>query len=100
VADSRIKFHAAAQAELEHAVDYYEARESGLGEQFLSEVQRVVSLVTDYPEIGAEIWETRRRVLLNRFPYALIYRILRDGRVRILAVMHLRQRPRYWLERV
>ncbi|MGQ0563233.1 MAG: type II toxin-antitoxin system RelE/ParE family toxin [Gemmatimonadota bacterium] len=88
-----------AQSELERGIAYYEARESGLGEQLFAEVRRVLSLVSDYPEIGAEIWNTRRRLLLDRFPYGIVYRILEDGSIRVLAVMHLRKRPGYWNRR-
>jgi toxin ParE1/3/4 len=78
---------------------YYEARESGLGEHFVAEIRRVLSLVAEYPEVEAEIWNTRRRFLLDRFPYGVIYRILEDGSVRVLAVMHLRKCPGYWHRR-
>jgi toxin ParE1/3/4 len=37
-------------------------------------------------------------VVLNRFPFALIYRIERDE-VQILAVAHHSRRPGYWRER-
>jgi hypothetical protein len=64
VAGRRIDFHAAAQSELDQGIAYYEARESGLGEHFFAEVRRFLSLVSEYPGIGAEIWNTRRRILL------------------------------------
>jgi len=39
-----------------------------------------------------------RRKQLGRFPYQLLYRV--DGEeIRILAVMHKRRRPLYWVER-
>lgn len=95
----RIEFHVAAQFELDQAIAYYESRESGLGEQFLAEARRILSLISDYPEIGAPIWNTRRRFLLDRFPYAIIYRVLPDGSIRVVAVMHLRKRPGYWHRR-
>ena len=35
---------------------------------------------------------------LVRFPYALLYKIREDG-IRILAVMHTKRRPKYWIGR-
>ena len=99
MAGRTIRFHGAAELELEEAIAYYETRESGLGEQFLTEVRRVLSLVSEYPKIGVEIWSTRRRMLLERFPYGVVYRELEDQTILVLAIMHLRKRPRYWRRR-
>lgn len=41
--------------------------------------------------------EIRRR-LLRRFPYALLYKVKADA-VCILAVMNLKRRPTYWVDR-
>jgi hypothetical protein len=41
----------------------------------------------------------RRRFLLHRFPYLLIYREREDGVIQILAVAHTSRRPGYWKER-
>jgi toxin ParE1/3/4 len=99
VAARRVEFHVAAQGELFDAIAYYESRAPGLGEQFYGEVRRILSSISEHPEIGKPIWSTRRRFLLGRFPYAIVYRVLEDGSVRVLAVMHLRRRPGYWQRR-
>ena len=92
-------FHPSAQTELTQAIHYYETRVPGLGSELLDEVRRAISLICEFPELGPPIWETRRRILLDRFPYGLVYRTLDNGTVRVLAVMHLRQRPNYWHRR-
>jgi plasmid stabilization system protein ParE len=99
VAARQVQLHVAAQAELVDAIAYYEARAPGLGEQFYAEARRILSLIAEHPEIGTPIWSTGRRFLLDRFPYAIVYRVLEDEVVRILAVMHLRRRPGYWHRR-
>jgi toxin ParE1/3/4 len=96
VTERKSEFHPSAQSELNHAATYYESRVPGLGAEFMDEVQRVVTLICQFPDIGPVIWETRRRALVRRFPFALIYRIIGDDTVRVLAVMHLRKRPSYW----
>jgi plasmid stabilization system protein ParE len=96
VTDRRSEFHRSAQAELNNAIQYYETRVPGLGAEFLVEVRGAVSRVCEFPELGPLMWGTRRRVLIRRFPYGLVYRILESGAIRVLAVMHLRQRPNYW----
>lgn len=51
------------------------------------------------PSEGAPLAGGRRRLLLDRFPYVLIYRPLPGGGVRVLAVAHGRRRPGYWRHR-
>jgi len=58
-----------------------------------------VELVSENPGVGAPHRHDTRRVLLNRFPYAVVYRPLTD-RVMVVAVAHLRRRPVYWAERL
>ena len=56
-------------------------------------------LLVEKPEIGARIDEIFRRMLLNRFPYVLIYS-LEPERIWIVAVAHQRRRPGYWRRRI
>ena len=91
-------FHPEAEAEFVDAALFYESRVAGLGRQFSAEVQRIISLIREYPEAGAPVRLPVRRSLVDRFPYAIVYRHDRES-VLILAVAHLRQRPGYWRRR-
>ena len=68
---------------------------AGLGKSFASEVQRTVLLIRQFPDAGSPAGTSRRRVLVPRFPYAIVYRRDPDSVV-ILAVAHQRRRPGYW----
>ena len=89
------RFHRAAELELATAMRTGESRAFGLGLDLLNEVERVVALLCDLPEIGEPLDHRRRRFPLQRFPYAIIYRAAGDT-LRILAVAHRRQQPGYW----
>jgi hypothetical protein len=91
-------FHPEAEAELSEAAQFYDSRVFGLGRLFSSEVQRTVTLIREYPDVGAPLRLPLRRTLVDRFPYAIVYRHDRES-VLILAVAHLRQRPGYWRRR-
>jgi plasmid stabilization system protein ParE len=94
----RVTFHAEAEAELVAAAASYEAHRSGLGVEFIAEVERATGALVSYPKIGHRFSRRLRRVLVLRFPYGLLYRIEADA-VRIVAVAHLRRRPGYWRHR-
>jgi toxin ParE1/3/4 len=94
----RPEFHRLAEHELNEAARYYDLEDPGLGGAFLDEVDRCLDSIQAHPEAGAILRGEVRRRLLRRFPYALLYKIKPTG-IRILAVMNLRRRPAYWVDR-
>lgn len=94
----KVSFHTLAERELNEAALYYESESAGLGAAFLAEAERAGDRILRHPETAPRLQGSIRRIFLNRFPYALLYRL--DGNtVRILAVMNLRRRPTYWVGR-
>lgn len=91
-------FHPEADAELEDAALFYESRLRGLGKSFSAEVERTIRLIREFPDAGSPIGPKRKRVLVDRFPYSIVYRRDPDSVV-ILAVAHQRRRPGYWRHR-
>jgi plasmid stabilization system protein ParE len=91
-------FHPEAESEFREAIDYYEDRESGLGYDFSIEVFTTIQNIVNHPTAWPIIEEDMRRCLVNRFPYGVIYSI-EQGKIFILAVMHLRRHPDYWKNR-
>jgi toxin ParE1/3/4 len=92
------RFHRAAERELAAAIEIGEERGRGLGQELLEEVERTVALLCQFPEVGESLDGQRRRFSLKRFPFGVIYRVEADT-LRILALAHRRQRPRYWSRR-
>lgn len=89
----------AALAELHDAAAFYTLKANvGLGLAFVAEFERTASVVLDNPQLGAVFRGTRRRYILRRFPYSIIYQVAAEE-VRILAVAHHRRRPGYWAQR-
>ncbi len=91
-------FHPEAEAELLAAARYYEEQAENLGLDFLSAVQSSCDRIQRFPQVGHAFGAHRRRVLVARFPYGVIYRA-DEGRVFIVAVANLHRRPGYWRER-
>ncbi len=95
----KIRFLTIAQSELDDAFDWYEKQAIGLGYNFLEALNVALRLVVSYPELQPLVSANIRRCLLNRFPYALYYRITKDE-IFVVAVAHLRRKPKYWHDRV
>ncbi|MDQ2917913.1 MAG: type II toxin-antitoxin system RelE/ParE family toxin [Casimicrobiaceae bacterium] len=91
-------FHPEAEVELAEAALFYESRVERLGRSFAAEVQRTIALIREYPDAGAPLDLPVRRVLVGRFPYAVVYRHAAES-VLIVAVAHLHRRPGYWRRR-
>ena len=93
-----VSFHDLAKLELNEAAEYYESESAGLGQAFITEVERSTDEIVRYPEAGLVMRGSIRRRVIRRFPYALLYRV-KPTEVRILAVMNLKRRPAYWVGR-
>ena len=92
-------FHPTASEEIIETTAYYEGEVPGLGDRFIAEVEKIIEVLCDQPNIGQSVGEELRRILLARFPYSLIYSI-ESERIWVIAVAHHRRRPGYWQERI
>jgi len=89
----------AALAELHDAAAFYALKANvELGLAFVAEFERGANLVLANPRLGPVFRGTRRRYILRRFPYSIIYQVTAEE-IRILAVAHHRRRPGYWAHR-
>lgn len=95
----KVRFLTVAQQELDDAVAWYNEQATGLGQEFLDELDRVVRRAATFPMSCPEIEPGVRRCLLARFPYGLIYGVDRKTIV-VVAVAHLHREPRYWVDRI
>lgn len=91
-------FHPEAEAEFNGAIDYYEAREAGLGYDFALEVYSAIQRIIAYPGSWPILEGDVRRCQTHRFPYGVLYAV-EESRIFIVAVMHLRREPDYWKHR-
>jgi plasmid stabilization system protein ParE len=95
----RTRYSKEAQEDLFDAVRFYEQREAGLGGDFLDEVESALADVREHPKRWPRIRRTVRKRNTRRFPFAIIYAILRDL-VYVIAVADLRRGPRWWRKRL
>lgn len=87
-------FLAEALSEALEARRWYESRRAGLGAEFAQALERTVSRIAENPAAFPRVRPGVRRAILQRFPYAVYFRIAKEDVV-VLAV-HGRQRPERW----
>ena len=88
-----------AEEEMTEASVFYDAASSGLGNDFLDDVQQAVDSLCEYPLAGEAVAPGLRRMLLHRFPFSIVYAVETD-RIVVIAIAHHGRRPGYWQSRV
>lgn len=95
---TRVSFHRLAERELNDAALYYESESPGLGIKFIDEIDGHIDRIVRNPKAGEEVRGEVRRRILRKFPYGILYSV-KDGGIRILAIMNLKRKPNYWVGR-
>ena len=94
-----VEFHPAAGAELDAATDWYLSRSITAASAFIREIEHAIERIAESPFRYPVTRFGRRRFVLLKFPYGLVYRTRKDARVEIIAVAHHNRRPAYWRSR-
>jgi plasmid stabilization system protein ParE len=104
-AERQPRYRPAAQAELIEAATRYELAAERLGTTFIEAVDAALAVVLSSPErwpLVPRVSPRHRahRYLLKRFPFSIIYRLVGEEELEVLAVAHQRRRPGYWTKRL
>ena len=95
----RVSFHPEAAAEVERAQAWYEERSALAAAGFLQELTRALQRLRSHPARYQVAAHGTRRVLLEQYPFSLVY-LIRHDEVVVVAVAHHKRRPGYWGRRV
>jgi plasmid stabilization system protein ParE len=71
---------------------------SGLGADFLDEVDAAIARILQFPEAWGRLGTDFRRCNLRRFPYSVIYSVRSDQEILIVSAFHQSREPRSWRE--
>lgn len=74
---------------------WYENQRDGLGEEFHDEVQEHFDFLCEHGKGMAKWRGPYKRITLKRFPYIIIYRVVRDTVV-VFSVFHAKRDPKRW----
>lgn len=94
-----VRFRRLAENDMAQSEAWYEEQEQGLGGEFYRAVSAGVERLRRAPLAPRCFYNDYRKVLLRRFPFALIYKV--EGRIiRVYAVFHTAQDPAKWRKRL
>jgi plasmid stabilization system protein ParE len=85
----QVVIEAEAEREFAEAVDYYDEREPGLGQQFARDVRDVFKSVGENPERFRRYGRLTRKVKVLDWPYAVYFNInLQTSELVIVTIWH------------
>lgn len=99
-----VRVHEAAAVEAAEAAAWYENERPGLGQEFEHAIDSALELLEHdvvplVPVSGEAAARGLKRLILRRFPYAVIV-LERDFEIVVIAFAHHSRRPGYWRDRL
>jgi plasmid stabilization system protein ParE len=88
-----------ARASLDEAYDWYENQSPGLSDEFNDEVKAAIDYARKFPTSQPIRYKNTRRVLVKRFPYVVVYRVL-NNRLEVVLVYRGNRDPEWWQKQV
>lgn len=88
--------------DLKRAARWYDRQRLGLGDELVDVVERIFTTLpsgTLHTLPGVTGDRRVRRVLVERFPYAVVF-VETDAALHVVAIAHFKRRPRYWRGRL
>jgi len=95
----KVRFLAPAEIEMLEASAYYEMQVHNLGVNYLDIIEEAITEISENPKTWPVVGQGIRRRLVRRFPFSILY-IIDDNTIIIVAVMHQKQKPNYWIDRL
>lgn len=83
------------ERELDESANWYEERQPGLREKFLTAVEDAFSRIQQDPRIYPVAHLDIRRAPLRRFPFGVFYLLIEDE-IHVLGVVHDARHPAVW----
>jgi toxin ParE1/3/4 len=99
----KVEFRPEVEQDVAEAAAWYQARQPGLGGEFVEEVIRVWHALAENPLLNSRRHPTKniRWRYPERFPYRIIYEVSEtEHQILVAAVLHATRHDRHWQRRV
>lgn len=95
----KLVFHSLVEEDIQDAVDWYESKSEGLGEEFILSLYKSFSLIESHPLVYEIRYAEFRVCLIDRFPYTVHYKE-EGNHIFVSGVWHASRNPARWLGRI
>jgi toxin ParE1/3/4 len=82
-----------AESDLHSSVEFYELQKTGLGEDFISEVETTLKRIENNPHQFYQVKRNVRKALLDKFPFGIFF-YLKDDLITVFAIFHFSRNPK------
>ncbi|MFX1238854.1 MAG: type II toxin-antitoxin system RelE/ParE family toxin [Promethearchaeota archaeon] len=97
----KITFILEAEEEMNYSAQYYNQQASGLGFDFLKEIEKSLLSIEENPERYPLCEINIHKFNVKRFPFSIFYVFEKElDKIVILAIAHQKRKPNYWKYRV
>jgi toxin ParE1/3/4 len=99
----RVEFRPEVEADVAEAAAWYEARQPGLGSEFVEDIILVWDALAESPLRNSRRHPKKdiRWRYPERFPYRVVYEVRqRERAVVVVAILHAARHDRHWRERI
>jgi len=94
-----VQVHPEAEAEADRAFEWYWTQSESAALRFDAELRDAYKTLRRSPRMCAPYQHGTRRVMLDKFPYFVVFRELLR-KIQIVAVAHAKRSPGYWAKRL
>jgi hypothetical protein len=96
-----VEFNPEFYSDIEQAFDWYNEKQSGLGDKFITAVKQQTEKLSTSPLHFAVKYDNIRCMNFKKFPYLLHYRVDEELKiVRVEALFHTSRNPNIWNKRI
>lgn len=95
----QVIFRRLAKSDMESAIEWYNSKRNGLGNQLLLAIEACLERVATDPERFPLIYKRLRKARVTRFPYQVLYLFDNDS-VIVVAIFHAKRDPEAFIIRV
>lgn len=88
-----IRITSEALIDIEQSVEWYEGRKDTLGGEFSETIQNYLEYLSRNAHSHPKVRKEYRELVMKRFPFVIVYRIVKEKEVVILGVIHTRKHP-------
>ena len=84
-----------ARAEFLYATSWYEEQQKGLGQKFISEIDKTIDVILKEPKLFSKRKKEYREGVTSNFPFNIVFRIYEPGsQIIIVAIYHSKRNPK------